>query len=465
MSAFRTVKEKLQSASNEKHTTRNGDRMKVKKTEQGQQEEACDASHGRVYVGGSVVDVARGVIQHQATSEAFFICDVRNLEYKVQLWRRHLPNISPFFAVKCCTDPVALRTLSSLGVNFDCSNKAEIETVLDLGVSPDRIVYANPIKCRTHLEFARRKNVTLMTFDSAEELDKISDKNARLLLRIAGNTFGCGITMNNKFGCNLSDASKLLRRAHHQNVNITGVSFHIGAAFKDPTVFLRTIEDAKAVFDVGCSLGFRMDTLDIGGGFPGGSRKLEAFLEVCRVIREAIDIHFPPSSGINVIAEPGQFFITSAYTLIARVVGVRRKMISIEGKFYDHHDVFINESKRNVINQDLFELMDVQINPLEPPLNRPRNVLTTMWGATCHPWDVVVALSPFFAVSEGEWLTLDNMGSYSLVVASGFNGLGFPRVHYIASASGVPVVQPILEAMRVRSGYGHLERALKPRPL
>ncbi|KAH9361557.1 hypothetical protein HPB48_001434 [Haemaphysalis longicornis] len=87
-----------------------------------------------------------------------------------------------------------------------------------------------------------------------------------------------------------------------------------------------------------------------------------------------------------------------------------------------------------------------------------------MWGATCHPWDVVVARSPFFAVSEGEWLTLDNMGSYSLVVASGFNGLGFPRVHYIASAPGAPIVQLILEAMRVRSGYGHLERARQTAP-
>ncbi|XP_077484638.1 ornithine decarboxylase-like [Amblyomma americanum] len=422
-----------------------------------------DASKTGVYVEDSVVNVATDVIQQQGASEAFYVCDVRNLEYKVQLWRHQLPNVTPFYAVKCCTDLVVLRTLNSLGVNFDCSNKTEIETVLELGVSPERIVYANPIKNVDHLDFAEQNQVTLMTFDSVEELDKIRDKNARLLLRIHGNSVGCGITMNNKFGCSISDAGKVLKKARCRNLNIAGVSFHIGAAFKHPAVFQRTIEDAKEVFDVGRELGFRMDTLDIGGGFPGGARKLESFLELCRVIREALDIHFPPSSGIDIIAEPGQYFVTSAYTLFTKVIGVRKRNVSVEGKFCELQDVFINESKCNTINRDLFDLMDVEISLLETPFNRPRDTLTVIWGATCHPWDIVVGHSHFYRVSVDEWLMLDNMGAYSLVSASGFNGFGFPRVHYIASAAGAPFVQLMVEATRVRSGYGHLHRALEPR--
>ncbi|KAH6944956.1 hypothetical protein HPB50_006329 [Hyalomma asiaticum] len=119
-------------------------------------------------------------------------------------------------AVKCCTDLVVLRTLNSLG--------AEIETVIQLGVTPERIIFANPIKSVEHLDYARRNNVTLMTFDSADELDKIRDNNVRLLLRIQGNSVGCGITMNNKFGCSLADAGKVLRKARCRNLNIAGVS-------------------------------------------------------------------------------------------------------------------------------------------------------------------------------------------------------------------------------------------------
>ncbi|XP_065291896.1 ornithine decarboxylase-like isoform X1 [Dermacentor albipictus] len=424
-----------------------------------------NTSYTNICVDDSVINVARNVIQQQATCEAFFICDVRDLEYKVRLWRREMPNVTPFFAVKCCTDLVVLRTLNSLGVNFDCSNKVEIETVMQLGVSPERIIFAHPIKSVEHLNYAKRNNVTLMTFDSADELDKIKDKNARLLLRIQGSSVGCGITMNHKFGCSLADACKVLRKARCLNLNIAGVSFHIGAAFKHPTVFQRTIEDAKAVFDVGRELGFKMDTLDIGGGFPGGARKLDSFVELCHVIRDAIDTNFPPSSCINIIAEPGQFFVMSAYTLITKVVGIKKNFMTVEGKFCEHHNVYINESKCNTINRDLFELMDIHISPLEAPVNRPRDILTTIWGATCHPWDMIVCRSHFFAVSDGEWLVFDNMGAYTLVQASGFNGFGFPRVHYIASTACFPFVELAVVSTRVRSGYGHLERALEPRPL
>lgn len=51
--------------------------------------------------------------------------------------------------------------------------------MLDMGVAPDRIVYANTVKCTSHLDFAEKHDVTLMTFDSVEELIKIKDKRAR----------------------------------------------------------------------------------------------------------------------------------------------------------------------------------------------------------------------------------------------------------------------------------------------
>lgn len=48
-------------------------------------------------------------------------------------WRRLLPRVEPFYAVKCNTDPVLLRTLADLGCRFDCASRAEIDTVLALG--------------------------------------------------------------------------------------------------------------------------------------------------------------------------------------------------------------------------------------------------------------------------------------------------------------------------------------------
>lgn len=33
----------------------------------------------------------------KSEDNAFFICDVRDLENKVKLWRRELPRVTPFF--------------------------------------------------------------------------------------------------------------------------------------------------------------------------------------------------------------------------------------------------------------------------------------------------------------------------------------------------------------------------------
>lgn len=48
-----------------------------------------------------------------------------------------------------------------------------MESVLDMGVSPDRIIFANPCKVISHLKFAAEKGVSLMTFDNESELHKV----------------------------------------------------------------------------------------------------------------------------------------------------------------------------------------------------------------------------------------------------------------------------------------------------
>ena len=66
----------------------------------------------------------------------------------------HLPvtvHAVPVSAVKCNYDPVLLQTLAALGTGFDCASKQEIVTILDLGVDPSRIIYANPCKQNSHI--------------------------------------------------------------------------------------------------------------------------------------------------------------------------------------------------------------------------------------------------------------------------------------------------------------------------
>ncbi|XP_075537612.1 ornithine decarboxylase-like isoform X1 [Dermacentor variabilis] len=415
-----------------------------------------------IYTEGSMHDVARDIISKRHTDpDAFFVCDLRDIAKKVNLWQECLPRIEPFYAIKSCRDPVVLNVLNNLSVGFDCGNKSEISAVLNMGVSPARIVLANAIKGSWDIEFALKHNVTLMAFDSVEELSKVEGKNTRLLLRILADEEGSIHKFNNKFGCSINDAKRILKEARARECNVVGVSFHVGSAYELPEIFNKTIEKAKAVFELAESMGIYMTVLDIGGGFPGGLRKLDKFVMVCENIRSATDLHFPPSSGVKLIAEPGQFFITSCYALVVQVIGKRRRDIVVDGISQAHQDVFINESRDNCVSRHIYEFLDVGYWPLQEPLERPHDQMSTIWGGTCNPMDCIEKSKPLFDVRVGEWLLMDNTGAYALNNATGFNGVPFPAVHYIVPQDSVSFVRRILDASPLISGYSQPENALK----
>lgn len=66
-----------------------------------------------------------------------------------------------------------IQALATLGAGYDCASKGEIAKVMSYGVGPKSIIYANPTKPISHLQFAAQKNVDLMTIDNSYELQKI----------------------------------------------------------------------------------------------------------------------------------------------------------------------------------------------------------------------------------------------------------------------------------------------------
>jgi len=49
-------------------------------------------------------------------------------------------------------------------------------------------------------------------------------------------------------------------------------------------------------------------------------------VQLACAIRESLDLYFPVQMGVRIIAEPGRYFATSAFTLATNVVG--RRIIS-----------------------------------------------------------------------------------------------------------------------------------------
>jgi ornithine decarboxylase len=249
---------------------------------------------------------------------AFFAADLSAVYEAVQLWRNSPigERVELFYAVKCNPSPVVLHLLSLLGTSFDCASAAEIAQVMSLPCAPhgDRIIFANPCKPASFIRQAAEQGVDMMTFDNADELHKVKrlHPSAKLVLRILTDDSKSLCRLGLKYGAPLDTCPGLLKLARELDLNVVGVSFHVGSGCKDPMQFADAVWRAKKVFDMGKAVGYDFGLLDIGGGF-----ERETFAAMSEVVRDGLDLYFPQESGVRVIAEPGRFLVSSGTSFVS----------------------------------------------------------------------------------------------------------------------------------------------------
>ncbi|XP_069033774.1 ornithine decarboxylase-like [Embiotoca jacksoni] len=360
-------------------------------------------------------------------------------------WITNLPRVKPFYAMKCNNTAAVLRMLSALGTGFDCASKAEMELALSLGVTPDRIIYAHTTKPLSHIRYAHTHRVDVMAFDSEDELLKISlcHAQAKLVIRIAVDDSESLIRFSLKFGARLASVGKLLQRAGELTLEVIGVSFHVGSGCTGGLAFKRAIADARHVFDIASLLGFQMRLLDIGGGFSGIGDFQEKFEEFSEVINESLDEFFPPDSGVEIIAEPGRYYVESAFTLAANVIA-KRVVVNDVDERDDGEDNISDRVMMYYINDGVYgSLSCITFDPahsnLEPYLHRavessePR-YKSVIWGPTCDSIDRVTENYWIPELHVGDWLLIDNMGAYSVSVSTDFNSFERADIYPVVSA-------------------------------
>ncbi|XP_064159583.1 ornithine decarboxylase-like isoform X2 [Anguilla rostrata] len=405
--------------------------------------------------GSCACDVLEQRINESSMSDdkdAFYVADLGDVLKKHLRWVRALPRVTPFYAVKCNDSRTVVMTLASLGTGFDCASKNEIQLVQSLGVDPSRIIYANPCKQVSHIKYASAHGVQMMTFDSEAELTKIAryHENAKLVLRITTDDSKALCRMSAKFGATLESSRLLLERARELGLDIIGVSFHVGSGCTDPETYSQAISDARCVFDMGAELGYNMTLLDIGGGFPGSDDSKLKFEEFTAVVNPALDKYFPADSVVQVIAEPGRYYVTSAYTLAVNIIAkkvVIREQSACNGKADGANNgtlmYYVNEGVYGSFVDVIFSYAHVLATPHKKLKPGERTYPCSIWGQTCDGLDRIVEQCILPDLQVGEWLLFHNMGAYTIPMYCTFNGFQKPDIHYVMSRSVWQRIQQI----------------------
>ncbi|KAK1332282.1 hypothetical protein QTO34_006954 [Cnephaeus nilssonii] len=157
-------------------------------------------------------------------------------------------SVYPFYAVKCSDSRTIVKTPAVIGMGFDYANKTEIQLVQSLGVPPGRIIYANLCKQVFPIKYDATNGIQMMTFDSEVKLMKVASSHpkAKLVLRIAKQSV---VSVLNLVPY-LKPASFFLEQAKELNIDVIGVSFHMGSGCTDSEILMQAISDAHCVFDM-----------------------------------------------------------------------------------------------------------------------------------------------------------------------------------------------------------------------
>ncbi len=156
-----------------------------------------------------------------------------------------------------------------------------------------------------------------------------------------------------------------------------------------------------------------------------------------------IDALFP--SYVKVIAEPGRFFVSSAYTLAVNILS--RRVVSAEtghiaqdeaDKTESSFMYYINDGVYGSFNCIMFDHYQPTPNVLfrdDTFTYRQAHGLQpkpcSIWGPTCDSMDCITKFNDALPeMNVGDWLYFDHMGAYTMAAASQFNGFLKSRILY-----------------------------------
>ena len=209
-----------------------------------------------------------------------FVVDHDQLRRNYSQFKRYLPRIQAYYAVKANSDPAIVKTFYDAGASFDVASMPEFrivyEYIKDLPDKErqawiwDKIIYANPTKAEATLQELNQYK-PLVTYDNYEEIKKIKRHAplAGLALRIKVPNTGAMVELSSKFGAAPGEAVDMILAADKAGLVVEGLSFHVGSQTTNFQNYVAALELAANLFKEARARGYtKMNLLDIGGGFP-----------------------------------------------------------------------------------------------------------------------------------------------------------------------------------------------------
>ncbi|MDD3136312.1 MAG: type III PLP-dependent enzyme [Methanoregula sp.] len=359
-----------------------------------------------------------------------FVIDHEKIRKNYREFKKHLPTVQVYFAVKANSNPEIVKTLFGEGASFDVASMPEFmivyEFIRDMPEKErqdwiwDNIIYANTIKPIETLEELDHYK-PLVTFDNQEEIKKIQKHapHAGVVLRIRVPNTGSMVELSSKFGADPGEAVDLIYEAFDRGLVVEGLSFHVGSQCTNFENYVEALQlSANIINETETRTGNKIRILDIGGGFPVKYHpEVKSFAILAKKLNAEIKRLFP--ADMQILAEPGRFLVANACTLVAKVVGKA---------FRDNKPCYyINDGVYHTYSGQVFDHVTYPVLAFR----EGETQISAVFGPTCDAFDTITLSAELPELEIGDLVYSENIGAYSHASSTYFNGFPPAKVVHI----------------------------------
>ncbi len=366
-------------------------------------------------------------IDHFSSLETpFYFYDLELLKKTLsEIKRTASPNYHIHYALKANAHTTLLGIIKNAGLGADCVSGNEVKRAIECGFKNTDIAFAGVGKSDKEINFALDHSIFCFNVESVHELiviDQLAkNKNtkANIALRINPNVdahthkyITTGLE-ENKFGINpyefdaVLDVLKTLN-----NLNFTGLHFHIGSQINDLNPFKNLCLRANEINKWFIQKGYLLPHINVGGGLGVDYHQPDAnaivdFENYFSIFKQFLELN--PTQQIHF--ELGRSIIAQCGSLISRVLYIKNGI----NTNFAILDAGMTELIRPALYQAYHKIENISKTGM------PNTIKYDVVGPICESSDCFGKAVEMPLTERGNLVALRTAGAYGEVMSNRYN--------------------------------------------
>ncbi len=331
-----------------------------------------------------------------------------------------------FYAVKANSNQAIIKIMASLGAGADVVSVGELQRAINAGVEPQKIIFEGIGKTKQDIAFAIEKNIRLINVESIDELERVNEiaynqgKKINIGIRLNPNIDGQTLDKistgkkTDKFGVDnekLDEIFQVLKVLN--NVNLIGISCHVGSQIFNINVFVEIFQKMKTSAEIFLDKGYPIKHVDLGGGLGVNYHQEQEKLNLQLIKSELDKCYFDVPYKLSF--EPGRYLVANAGILITSIITIKNN----GGKNYLITDAGMHTLIRPALYQSHHEIDVINTKNTE-------HINYIIAGPICESSDIFRKNISLPKQEVGNIIIIKDTGAYGKVMASNYNSRGLP---------------------------------------